>query len=295
MDIEHLIMSGGGPVFGLYMYGALNYLCNNNIVDMSKLKTIHGCSAGSVVGALLCLKYDWKDLSDYIVGKPWDKIVNIEPEDIFNVSNQKGVLERKFFEEIFSSLLLAKDLSVETTLKELYQFSGIDLHIYSVQLENFEYVDMSYSSHPDLEVIDAINMSSAIPFIFKPVKYQGDYYIDGGVRKNFPLDVFREKNPDIPDEKILGITLNHRDNHMNCEDMTILEYASFIYRNQLIILDKSKFTSKYVMDITIDFVEVCIFTIFKNSAMREEIINSKSVSVAKDFVERIKFLRPNNA
>ena len=282
-------MSGGGPVFGLYMYGALNYLCNNNIVDMSKLKTIHGCSAGSVVGALLCLKYDWKDLSDYIVGKPWDKIVNIEPEDIFNVSNQKGVLERKFFEEIFSSLLLAKDLSVETTLKELYQFSGIDLHIYSVQLENFEYVDMSYSSHPDLEVIDAINMSSAIPFIFKPVKYQGDYYIDGGVRKNFPLDVFREKNPDIPDEKILGITLNHRDNHMSCEDMTILEYASFIYRNQLIILDKSKFTSKYVMNITIDFVEVfAFFTIFKNSAMREEIINSKSVSVAKDFVERIK-------
>ena len=289
MDIEHLVMSGGGPVFGLYMYGALNYLCNNDIVVMSKLKTIHGCSAGSVVGALLCLKYDWKDLSDYIVGKPWDKIVNIEPEDIFNVSNQKGVLERKFFEEIFSSLLLAKDLSVETTLKELYEFSGIDLHIYSVQLENFDYIDMSYSSHPDLEVIDAINMSSAIPFIFKPVKYQEEYYIDGGVRKNFPLDTFREKNPDIPDEKILGITLNHRDNHISCEDMSILEYASFIYRNQLIILDKSKFTSKYVMEITIDFVEVfAFFTIFRNSAMREEIINSKSVSVAKDFLERIK-------
>ncbi len=91
-------MSGGGPVFGLYVYGVLNNLFNNDAISISKIKTIHGCSAGSIVGALLCLKYDWSDLTDYIVGKPWDKIVNIEPEDILNVSNQKGVLERKFFE-----------------------------------------------------------------------------------------------------------------------------------------------------------------------------------------------------
>ena len=31
MDIEHLVMSGGGPVFGLYMYGALNHLFNNTM------------------------------------------------------------------------------------------------------------------------------------------------------------------------------------------------------------------------------------------------------------------------
>ena len=296
METEHLVMSGGGPVFGLYMYGALNYLCNNDFIDIAKLKTIHGCSAGSIVGALLCLKYDWKDLNDYIVGKPWDKIVNIEPEDILNVSNKKGVLEKKFFEEIFSSLLLAKDLSVNTTLKELYEFSGIDLHIYTVRLEKFEYIDISHSSHPDLEVIDAINMSSAIPFIFKPVKYKGDYYIDGGVRKNFPLDTFKQSNPDIPDEKILGITLNHRENHISCEDMTILEYASFIYRNQLVILDKSAYSPKYVMNITIDFVEVFeFFTIFRNTAMREDIINNKSVSEVKTFLEKSRLIRPNNA
>jgi predicted acylesterase/phospholipase RssA len=289
MDIEHLIMSGGGPVFGLYMYGALDYLFNNNFILNSKLKTIHGCSAGSIVGTLLCLKYDWKDLTDYIVGKPWEKIVNIEPEDILNVTNQKGVLERKFFEEIFSSLLLAKDLSVNATLKDLYEFSGIDFHIYTVRLGKFEYIDISHSTHPDLQIIDAINMSSAIPFIFKPVKYCDDYYIDGGVIKNFPLDTFMENNPDIPDEKILGITLNHRNNDINCEDMSILEYASFIYRNQLILLDKCKYSPKFIINITIDFSEVFnFFSIFKNSSMREEIINKKSIDVVEVFLEKIK-------
>ena len=282
-------MSGGGPVFGLYMYGALNYLFNNNTISITKLKTIHGCSAGSIVGALLCLKYEWNDLTDYIVGKPWDKIVHIEPEDILNVSNQKGVLERKFFEEIFSSLLLAKDLYVETTLKELYEFSGIDLHIYTVKVDTFEYIDMSHSTHPDLQIIDAIYMSSAIPFIFKPVKYCGDHFIDGGVIKNFPLDMFREKNPEISDEKLLGIMLSHRENKIDCENMSILEYASFIYRNQLILLDQQKYKSKYIIDITIDFAEVFnFFTIFKNSSMREEIINKKSICVVEDFLEKIK-------
>jgi predicted acylesterase/phospholipase RssA len=289
MDIEHLIMSGGGPVFGLYVYGVLNNLFNNDAISISKIKTIHGCSAGSIVGALLCLKYDWSDLTDYIVGKPWDKIVNIEPEDILNVSNQKGVLERKFFEEIFSSLLLAKDLQVNTTLKQLYEFSGIELHIYTSKVDTFEYVDMSHVTHPDLQIIDATYMSSAIPFIFKPVKYCGDHFIDGGIIKNFPLDTFKEKNPDVSDDKILGITLNHRENKVDCEAMSILEYASFIYRNQLILLDRQRYKPNNLIDITIDFAEVFnFFTIFRNSSMREEIINKKSVCVAEEFLEKVK-------
>ena len=289
MNIEHLIISGGGPVFGLYVYGVLNRLFNDNILSYAKLKTIHGCSAGSIIGLLVCLKYDWSDLTEYIIGKPWDRIVNIEPEDILNMHNEKGVLERKFFEEIFFSLLLAKDLDVDLTLKDLYDFSGIDLHIYTTKVSSFEYVDVSHSTHPDLQVVDAVYMSSAIPFIFKPVRTCGDYFIDGGVIKNFPFDSFKEKNHDVLHDNILGITLRHRENKIDCEDMSILEYASFIYRNQLILLDRQNAEPKHLIDITIDFSELFnFFTIFRNSSMRDEIINKKSKYVVRDFLEKSK-------
>ena len=31
-------------------------------------------------------------------------------------------------------------------------------------------------------------MSSAFPFVFKPIEYNGEYYIDGGLCNNFPLN-----------------------------------------------------------------------------------------------------------
>ena len=38
-----------------------------------------------------------------------------------------------------------------------------------------------------MEVIRALSMSIAIPFIFKPVLYNNTYYCDGGLKNNFPI------------------------------------------------------------------------------------------------------------
>ncbi len=169
MVVEHLIISGGGPVFGLYVYGILFHLYTNNKIDIDNIKTIYGCSAGSIIGGLICLKYDWEELTNYIIGKPWDKIVDISPEHLIHLPSDKGVLDRKFFEEIFNTLLLAKELSIDITLEQLYNYSNIDFHLFTVKVNTFELIDLSHKTHPNLKVIDAIYMSSAIPFIFKPV------------------------------------------------------------------------------------------------------------------------------
>ena len=287
MDIEHLVISGGGPVFGLYVYGILNQLCSDDKINIDKIKSIYGCSAGSILGALLCLKFDWKDLTDYIVRKPWDKIVNIEPEDIFSVSNDKGILDRKFFEEIFSTLLLAKDLDVNITLKQLYEYSNIDLHIYTSKINTFEYIDISHSTYPDMSIIDAVNMSSAIPFIFKPVKYDDSYFIDGCVIKNFPFDEFIENNMEVPEEKILAISLELIQDVVDCSEMSLMNYASFIYRNQMILLDKQKHIAKFNITVPLSSSDMLDFIqIFKNSAMREDIINEKSIKIAHEQINK---------
>lgn len=286
MNVEHLIIGGGGPIFGLYAYGILNKMNQLGQFNISNIKTIYGCSAGAILGGLLCLNYDWNDLSEYIIGKPWDKIVDITPEDLLNISQDKGILDRRFFEEIFNTLLLAKDLSIDITLKELYEYSHIDLHVFTVKINNFEYIDMSHVDYPEMKVIDAIYMSSAIPFIFKPVIYNNCHYIDGGLIRNFPFDEFKTTHMDVAEDNILCISLLYMQSDIICEDMNLLTYASFIYRNQLMVLDKQKYKTKYKIDIPLYYADLYsnFLTIFQQPEMRNEIINEKSHNIFNTFM-----------
>ena len=52
-----------------------------------------------------------------------------------------------------------------------------------------------------MEVMRAVSLSSAIPFVFKPIMYENNYYCDGGLVNNFPLlncvNYIKEKEKDI--------------------------------------------------------------------------------------------------
>ena len=286
MTIRHLVLGAGGPILGLYAYGILSRLSHRDLFDTTRVETIHGCSAGSILGALLCLRYEWEDLTEYIVRRPWDKIVDLDPEKLFSLGRDKGILDRAFFEEIFSTLLLAKDLSVAITLKELYDVSGIDLHIYTVRLSGFEYTDMSHATHPDVELIDAVYMSSAIPFVFKPAKHDGSHYIDGGVIRSFPLETFLASNPDVPTSEVLGIALDHTEDAVEHDDMTLVEYATFIYKNHMRLVDPPSRDRSYVIEVPLCFADISDFvSIFQDPEMRAEVISVKAPALADKFAD----------
>ena len=162
------------------------------------------------------------------------------------------------------------------------------MHARCIWLCSFEYIDVSHITYPDMPLIDAIYMSSAIPFIFKPVKYDDSYFIDGGVIKNFPFDEFRENNMEVSEEKILAISLDYIEDTVNCDKMSLMDYASFIYRNQMLLLDKQKHKAKYNITVSLYFSEVFDFLyIFKNPSMREEIINIKSIKLVNEQMNKL--------
>jgi predicted acylesterase/phospholipase RssA len=49
-------------------------------------------------------------------------------------------------------------------------------------------VDISYKTHPEWRVIDAAYASSCLPIIFTPFSKDGNYYIDGGLFLNYPIE-----------------------------------------------------------------------------------------------------------
>jgi hypothetical protein len=187
--IKHIVISGGGPV-GFTIYGSAKYLSKIGFWDISNIKTIYGTSIGAYIGVILSLKYDWDVLDEYFIKRPWEKLINISPESIFDIWSSKGFLGQEFIREAIRPLLEAKDLSINITLQELFEYNNIEIHMYSLDINVFplEVTDISYKTHGSIKLIDALYMSSAAPFMFKPYIVDNSCFIDGGVINNHPIN-----------------------------------------------------------------------------------------------------------
>ena len=198
MPIQHLVFSGGGPTAIKYI-GTLQQLEIDGIWNPSNLKSIYGTSAGGLLGVILCCKHNWKTIIDYVIKRPWDQAFKISPDDIFNMYHNKGIMNIRFFEIFFKPLFDAKNIAMNVTMKELYEWSGVELHLFTLELNSFETHDISYKTHPDMQVLTAVLMTSAIPIIFSPVCIDGKCFIDGGIVNNYPLNYCLKDHPEVDD------------------------------------------------------------------------------------------------
>ena len=126
MVIKHLVIAGGGPS-GLFTYGAAKFLSKENFWNIDSIETIYGTSIGGFIGAVIALKHEWNVLDDYIIKRPWEKLIELSPECLFKVWEEKGIFGDEFIREALKPLLEAQDLSVDITLKEFYDYSKIEL------------------------------------------------------------------------------------------------------------------------------------------------------------------------
>lgn len=296
MTIKHLVIAGGGPI-GLQFLGALEHLNENNFWKIEDIESIYATSIGTIIAAFICLKYDWETLNKYIIERPWHDAFKLNGKQIFDAFYNKGLYDKKLAEIVFKPLLEAKDLSLSITLKEFYEYSKIEFYLYTFELNKFETVEISYKSHPDLLLMQAITMSSALPGIFMPTILDNGCYIDGGVMSNYPL-TYCLKEDTNPDE-ILGVTFYRSiqnettdayKNNIITEESSVLDFSigffinamNYIYKN--IKRDKIENQIECINDdnfLTLDVIQASI----NSSQMRKEWID-KGINDAKLFLEK---------
>ena len=282
--IKHLVISGGF-YNGIKMYGALHELGNRNFYNINNIESIYCTSIGSLIGTLLSLKIDTKIIYDYIHKRPWYKISKIK-----NISFQKkGLLDKTFVDDIMKPVLQSKNLELNITLADLYKYTNIDIHIFSTKVTDMSLVDISYKTHPNLPIIDAIYMSSAIPYFLEPYFYNNDFYIDGGVLCNYPLDHCQEDNNSIFGIKTNNVS-NNEDNVGN--DSSIIQY--FIYLNLKLfkcITTKPTKTIKHNLVLDVERMNTTVFNdIIYSSDKRLEFLQDGQRAAAT-YLENIKLER----
>ena len=230
MTIKHLVISGGGPIM-IQILGAIQHLEKNQLFDLKNIESIYGTSAGALVGILICLKFNWETINDYIIKRPWQDVFPIKVQNIFDAYTKKGIFDIKIIEKCFKPLFDAKDISLNITLNEFYKLSNIELHLFTFEINEYKVQDISYLTHPEVSLLVAVQMTCGIPILMTPVCIDNKCYIDGGMACNYPLNYCIESGK-IPDE-ILGFKNkygNEKKNIINIES-TLLDFLlNFLFK-----------------------------------------------------------------
>jgi len=229
MTIKHLVISGGGPIM-VQNLGAIQHLEENGFLEMKNIESIYGTSAGAIVGILICLKFDWETINDYIIKRPWQDVFPIKVQNIFDAYTKKGIFDIKTIEKCFKPLLDAKDIPMDITLSDFYNLSNIELHLFSFEINEYKVHDISHLTHPNLSLLNAVHMTCALPVLVTPVCIEDKCYIDGGLACNYPLNYCIESGK-LPDE-ILGFKNKYgEDKNIINSESTLLDFLlSFLFK-----------------------------------------------------------------
>ena len=202
MTIKHLVISGGGSI-GIKFLGVLQELNKKEFWQIEDIESVYATSVGCILAVFICLKYDWQTINDYIIKRPWKDIFKLSGKQIIEAYYNKGLYDKKIIEILFKPLLEAKDLSLSITLAEFYVYSKIHIHIFTFELNQFQTIELTHETNPNILLIDAITMSCAIPGLFMPICNDNKCYIDGGVMANYPLSFCLRDH--INKEEIFGL------------------------------------------------------------------------------------------
>jgi predicted acylesterase/phospholipase RssA len=231
MTIKHIVIGGGGTT-GFMALGALKYLEQSSFWNIADIKSIYGTSIGSLLAISLALQYDWPTLTDYYIRRPWNKLYAYKRREIvMNLYNQNGIFTSKIFEETLRPLLEGKDLSIGSTMLELFEFTGIELHFFSLELNTMSKIDISHKTHPSLKITEAVYMSAACPILFTPRIVDKCCYVDGGLICNYAVNECIEGQQCALDE-VLGMRNLFEHYSDPIDDATsVIDYFMTMYKN----------------------------------------------------------------
>ena len=240
--IDNLILSGGGPS-GVAYAGILKALTDYNILKRDELNEIITTSVGIIFAILYLLDYTILQIEKIVLETDLTKLLNTDDLEIDDLLVKFGLFSNQQIGDSISSFIRHKCDKNDLTLKELYDLSSIKLtvKVYNVDRGKTEYFE--YKNTPDISLIKLSMMTTAIPYLFQPVEFEGDLYVDGGLKGHFPIEACKSKHylglnvrggttnrsnfgilKDLPLLKFTMDLMNDRDNNIDPDDNKIFTY-----------------------------------------------------------------------
>ena len=191
------IAFSGGGARGIAHLGVLKALLEHDITP----DKISGTSAGAIVGALYAAGYT--------------------PDAALNIVRQTNVLSVFRPSYSWKGLLSIDKLGVFLAKHLPPEFEDLEKELI-IAATDINAGKTKYFRRGDL--IKAILASCCVPLVFKPVRINNKFYVDGGLLKNLPAEVLRKKV-----DTLIGVNSNPNsrvDNLTNAR--LVMERASLL-------------------------------------------------------------------
>lgn len=286
MGIKHIVIAGGGPTM-FQSLGAFKILTINKVINLDEIESIYGTSGGAIVGFLLSLKFDWDTIYDFMIKRPWDDVFNLKIDSLLEAYNNKGFFSKKTLERCFKSLFNAKNIPLNVTLKQYYEeHSAIELHFFTFDINAFNLVDVSYLTHPDVELLIAIQMSCCLPLLVCPVVIEDKCFIDGGIVCNYPLRYCIKDGK--KEDEVFGIrtTFSHEQNNVN-DDSNLIEYFLHFFLKLIHSMNKDNDNLQIVNELILETVPLSFHSIkncISDIKVRSQLVE-KGENTAKKYID----------
>lgn len=289
-NYENLILSGGG-VRGLYYLGFMKYYKDK----LPLFKNFVGSSIGSFFVVAIALGYTDEEIYPHALNiLDYNRVKSIK---VFDFLDNLGLDDGSKLEHYIKKMIRYKCGKKELTFKELYEIYNKNITITAVSIEDNTIVYFSKDTHPLMKVWKALRMSMTVPFLFKPYFYKDKNYIDGGLKHNFPIELYPSKNTlginisSIPkiskklnfEDYIFSIVsiITHSESDIKDQEVIHLN-SSFDIENPLVPFETN--INESIIQKAIDYSYNKIKEYFQN---RENEINNLSKEIVLDIISNL--------
>jgi NTE family protein len=194
--IENFVFEGGG-VKGAVYAGCMQVMDEHGLFD--QVKRVAGTSAGSITAALLAVGAGSKGLTTTILDSNFNKFIYHRGgilSDIFRTFWCYGIHSGNSFVAILKGYFQQFGGDADMTFGQLAEHIARDptrfkdLYVVASDISNQLPKVFSSVHTPEIPIWMAVRASMSIPMLFEPFKIGKDYYVDGGLSWNYPIDIF---------------------------------------------------------------------------------------------------------
>ncbi len=214
---RNLAFQGGGSKAYAY-HGALQVLESEGI--LAPIERVAGTSAGATLATLLSMRMSVKEIRQFyaafdvdgfnaaLSGRTADG--TYPPRFLGRLQGNITSMNRLATRYGWNSMQFMYDWMQEAivpyckgnpkaTFADFRAWGYRDLYVVTTNISKRRTETFSADTTPDVAVIDALLISQAIPLYFESLQFdgrqfgQGDFYADGGIMLNYPLQIFDER------------------------------------------------------------------------------------------------------
>lgn len=211
------LVLGGGGAKGSYQLGVLKALKEYNLLD--ELKVVSGTSIGAFNACLIMEKmpydmmYDvWRSIDNNILYK--------ESFDRFKTDRLGMFDQTKMYEILIQKS--DKEKVINSDIKGYVAASLIKDNSLKNQMNRKEMESVLFCLNNENDPHKVVLASSSVPVIFGATEIDGNFYVDGGMLNNVPINALEKEECNV----ILSIALNnHTKIEVKNKDTLLIDFS----------------------------------------------------------------------